>query len=306
MAGRKTSTAAAIPLVIALAGATTLPSSKSGLETRSRIAPTATALDIRKVPLDSVQQGWLQEHNPHGVPKSDHAGNWTVVVREGYTLQHNNVDLIADWVSYHLTKKYVNGAEKRPGTAAFRPEQLLPKGSRAELDDYAGWQGVYDRGHQCASGDSKGRGASVIRDSFFLSNMTPQSSQLNQLKWRLLEERIQKLADERGDLWVVTGPAFVDVDGDGVANYFVLGKNRVAVPTHYFKIVLAKTSVGFEAMAFLIPNEATKPDFEYDDHLVSIDRIERLTGFDFFSELDDADEKKLEKSAAVSTWELKK
>jgi DNA/RNA endonuclease G (NUC1) len=38
----------------------------------------------------------------------------------------------------------------------------------------------------------------------------------------------------------------------------LIGKNKVAVPTHYYKIVIAKANKPnkeFEAMAFLFPNE---------------------------------------------------
>ena len=206
-------------------------------------------------------------------------------MREGYSLSHNNHDLIADWVSCHLTRDFANGPETRPGSSAFKPDPLLSSGQRAELADYKGFQFVYDRGHQCASGDSKGRGTAVIRESFFLSNMTPQDSKLNQHKWRLLEARIQDLARDRGELWVITGPVFIDGDGDGFIEYFTIGTNEVAVPTHYFKIVYAEKHGQpdeLDAMAFLIPNEPMQQPFGH--YLVSIDHIEELTEYDFLED----------------------
>ena len=65
--------------------------------------------------------------------------------------------------------------------ALFKPDPLLPSDRRAQLDDYKGFKDIFDRGHQVASGDSKGRGKAVIRESFFfLSNMTPQSAKIKQ------------------------------------------------------------------------------------------------------------------------------
>ena len=60
----------------------------------------------------------------------------------------------------------MEGKEKRPGSIAFKPVPKLPVGRRAELTDYKGWNGVYDRGHQCASADSKGRGKTVEFENY--------------------------------------------------------------------------------------------------------------------------------------------
>jgi endonuclease G len=298
----RNTTAAAIPLIVALAGSTMLPMGDDGTGRRARVAQNARVLQFNLDSLDDDQQSWVAEHNPFGLPQTDHPGSWMLVVREGYTLAHNNVDLIADWVSFRLTREYASGTEKRPGSSAFKPDPLLLAGRRAELSDYKGWKGVYDRGHQCAAGDSKGRGRRVIRDSFFLSNMTPQASRLNQTRWRLLEQRIQNLAKARGELWLITGPVFVDEDRDGIVEYSVLGENQVAVPTHYFKIVVSYVpgdDKKLEAMAFLIPNEAID---DFGEFLVSIDEIEELTGFNFLMKLEDDVEKDLEDDAASQVW----
>src|SRR5687768_13675551 len=100
--------AAAIPLVIALAGTAGLPHRDPGQEVRVRAATTANRVSTSDLSLTDDQEAWLEEHNPWDIPQASHPGNWTVVVREGYTLAHNNVDLIADWVSFHLTKDYVS------------------------------------------------------------------------------------------------------------------------------------------------------------------------------------------------------
>jgi endonuclease G len=229
-----------------------------------------------------------------------------LIVRQGYSLAHNNVDLIADWVAYRLTREETEGTEKRPGDSAFKSDPLLPRGRRAERKDYQGWKDVYDRGHQCPANDAKGRGKGVMNDSFFLSNMTPQTSRLNQFKWRLLEDRIHKLAEKLGEVWVITGPAFVDDNDDGVIEYFVIGTNQVAVPTHYFKIVVARSQTDadkLQCMAFLIPNEAID-EHEFEEFLVSVDEIEKLTGFDFLPKLEPAAEDLLEASIAATVWSV--
>lgn len=293
--------AAAVPLLIALAATAPLPRS-SPESVRVRLARTQSPPQLSLEALSDEQRGWLAEHNPFGLPAANLPASWTLVVRRGYTLAHNNVDLIADWVSYHLTRDYVLGREPRPGSSAFRPDPLLAPNRRAELADYAGWNGVYDRGHQCAAADSKGRGAEVVLESFYLSNMTPQDSSLNRTKWRLLEEKVQKLALARGELWVITGPLFVDEDRDGVVEFFAIGPHHVSVPTHYFKVVVAHRPAAqeLEAFAFLVPNRATSEDFER--LLTSVDEIERLSGLDLLPALPDPQEEALESAVPAALW----
>jgi endonuclease G len=293
--------AAAVPLLIALAATAPLPRSSPEL-VRVRLARTQSAPQPAVEALSEEQRTWLAEHNPFGLPATRLPASWTLIVRRGYTLAHNNVDLIADWVSYHLTRDYVLGREARPDSSAFRPDPLLPPNRRAELDDYAGWNGVYDRGHQCAAADSKGRGPQVVLESFFLSNMTPQDASLNRTRWRLLEEKVQKLALARGELWVVTGPLFVDEDRDGLVEFFAIGPHHVSVPTHYFKIVVAhRPAAGeLEAFAFLVPNRSLNENFER--LLTSVDEIERLSGLDFFEALPDPQEEALESAVPTRLW----
>jgi endonuclease G len=53
-------------------------------------------------------------------------------------------------------------------------------------------------------------------------------------------------------------------------------------------------------IAFLMPHEnSNKPLYEF---VVSVDSIEKLTGIDFFPELDDSIEDKLEASSSYKGW----
>ncbi len=289
MNGRNAFTAA-VPLLIAMLGSVDLPQDPGDLARARRVAVTATSLLERADQLTVDELALLRAHNPFGVPTTARPGSWTLVVREGHTLAHNNIDLIADWVAFRLTREFVRGDERRPRSDAFAADETLRVGRRAELEDYEGWRNVFDRGHQAAADDQTGRGQRVITESFLLSNMTPQSASLNRGRWRVLEGDIQDLAEERGELWVITGPLFVDPDRDGIVEHLLLGVNHVSVPTHYFKIVVAPIAEGsgeHEVMAFLFPNRRAAGDAG--DHVASVDEIERLSGFDFLPDLEDED-----------------
>jgi endonuclease G len=292
--------AAALPVSIALLGGLLAPAHEShAIESPTAIRAAISA--AQNVPaLTDAEQAWDKENNPFGEPAYTVQRPHRVLVRRGYTLSHSPIDKISDWVAYHLTKQYAQGTEPRPGDEAFQPDPKLPEGQRAERADYRG--SGFDRGHQCPNADARGRGKKVVAESFLLSNMTPQEPKLNQVKWAELEDKIRGWAVEFGEVYVVTGPVFLDEAGEGIVKHRVIGKNRVAVPTHYYKIVLRRSAAGkLDALAFLIANKKMTGTFE--SHLTSIDEIERITGLDFFRELPDQVEDPLEADVAEVLWQ---
>ncbi len=216
------------------------------------------------------------EHLYWGFPPID----GQLIIREGYALLHDGNKKVPLWVSYHLTKEDLEGTTGR--TDNFRPDPKLPEGKRAELSDYKG--SGYDRGHMAPAGDMK-RSKKVMSESFYLSNMCPQEAGLNRYKWRILEEKTRGFTLAKGESWIITGPVFMDIDGDG--NKDCLGKigtNKVWAPTHFYKIIVTKNGE-IKAISFLMPNK--KPARDIEDYQVPIDSIEKITGLDFLSELPD-------------------
>jgi endonuclease G len=79
-----------------------------------------------------------------------------------------------------------------------------------------------------------------------------------------------------------------------------IGKEEVSVPKYFYKILLNESQGKYSMIAFLVPNEKSdKPLYEF---VVSIDSIEKITGIDFFSKLDDATENSLEKNGDYKEW----
>jgi len=223
------------------------------------------------------------EHLTWGLPSID----GQVIIREGYALLHDGNKKIPLWVSYHLTKEDLQGTTGR--TDNFRPDPEIPKGKRAELSDY--YKSGYDRGHMAPAGDMK-RSKKVMSESFYLSNMCPQEAGLNRYKWRILEEKTRVFTQVKGESWIITGPVFMDIDGDGKKDCLgKIGSNLVWVPTHFYKIIITKNGET-KAISFLMPNR--KPAGDIEDYQVPVDSIEKLTGLNFLSKLPDNIEDKIE------------
>ena len=257
-------------------------------------------------------QGQLHALCPLGMPEResgwDH-GPTVIVDRPGYVLEHSSLDKVPLWVCERIKKDHLEGSATRENSR-FKPDPQLRPGRRAELADYRG--SGYDRGHQAPAADFK-YSQDRMNDSFYLSNMAPQVGVgFNRHIWRFLEEDVRKAAENRGEVFVVTGGMFYDPDeespdtADGFVEYAVIGPNAVSVPTHFYKIVTAKNSSGqWETVGFVLENRAypRAPGAEYDfaPFVKAIDWIEDRTGINFMPLLDDDDpslEERLERNPA--------
>lgn len=217
-------------------------------------------------------------------------------VRQGYVLAQDARLKIPLWVQYELSVNDLNGSASR--TDDFRADTSIPFGARSELDDYSG--SGFDRGHMAPAGDMT-RSRKVMSDSFFLSNMSPQVGiGFNRQIWKNLEEAVRGWVAQRQTLTIITGPIF-SVEDDHVS-YEVIGPNKLAVPTHFFKIIVDTNSPDkVEALAFIMPNERLSGR-HYSEFLTTIDEIEKATGLDFLSALPKVVQGEVESVKAESVW----
>jgi endonuclease G len=215
--------------------------------------------------------------------------------RQGYALAEDGRLKIPLWVQYELSPGELEGPASRQEN--FRPDLSIPAGYRAELEDYQG--SGWDRGHMAPAADMT-RSDEVMGESFLLSNMSPQNSTLNRGLWANLEEAVRGWVRQRGTLTVITGPVFEPEQAR--VSYRLIGPHHVAVPTHFYKIVVdARNSSAVQALAFLVPNQAPGGR-DLQGFLTSIDRIEAVTGIDFLSELPDSQEAAVESRVAQGLW----
>ena len=222
------------------------------------------------------------------------------IARDGYVLLHSAEDKIPRWVAEYVTAAQLAGKATRGG---FAPDPELPEGERAELSDYRG--SGYDRGHCAPAGNY---GDQRLKDeTFYLSNMTPQNPKLNQQLWRELEDRTREWVATRGGAYEMTGGFFYDPaeedprTADGHVQYQWIGENRVAVPTHYYKIIIARhprTRV-YESIAFVAENKPYQRPFNFSALITSVDWIEERTGINFMPNLTKTDEARLEARTAT-------
>ena len=210
-----------------------------------------------------------------------------IVKHTYYTLAYSEADEQAYWVFYHLTPELINGAQSR--TDDFRADPSVSTGS-ASLDDYKG--SGYDRGHLCPAADMTLNKTSMS-ETFYLSNMTPQTHGFNAGVWSRLETKVREWALQYDGLYVVAGGILTEKLGS-------IGANEVTVPKRFYKVIYDEKN---GMIAFIIPNESSS--LTLDKFAVSVDEVEQLTGIDFFSGLDDKTENPLESDVNASNWDFK-
>ncbi|ODN41424.1 DNA/RNA non-specific endonuclease [Piscirickettsia litoralis] len=207
--------------------------------------------------------------------------------RRAYTVGYNYKTKQPAWVAFKLTGQSVSKRIKRHNQ--FMPDPTIPQKYRSELSDWK--KSGYDRGH-LASYASMDFNKESAKESFYLSNMSPQKAGLNRQGWARLESDVRFWAKYKGEVYVYTGPIF---QGKKIKT---IGKSKVAVPTSFFKIIYAPKQQ--QTIAFVMPNKRVAKN-KVADYRTNIQHIERLTGFKFLSALPATEQEKLS-STTSKMW----
>lgn len=211
-----------------------------------------------------------------------------LLYRLAYTVSYNLDNKIPNWVAWKETKQYANGKLKRTSSNAFREDEQVRK-PRASLEDYkhSGWS----RGHMYPAGDAKWS-KTAMYESFLLTNICPQDQKLNAGDWEEIESLCRQWAKRYGEIYIVCGPILDK-------NFSTIGKNKVAVPKAFFKVVLSMNPEP-KAIGFICENAPN--NFEIQDYVLSVDEVERIIGIDFFPFLEDSIENKVEAQSNLKLW----
>ncbi|NJX14820.1 DNA/RNA non-specific endonuclease [Tamlana crocina] len=224
------------------------------------------------------------ETNAYFLPSST---TGQVVHHDGYSLSYSETHEQAEWVAYELKKSHLSSTNhKRP---YFEIDEAVKTGA-AHWRNYK--NSGYDRGHLCPAGDR--RYTKQAHDETFLtSNISPQEHQFNSGIWNTLEQKVRYWASKYDGVFVITG----GVLKEGLET---IGEEQVSVPKQFYKVLIDANNGNPKMIAFLMPHQdSKKPLYEF---VVSVDSIEKLTGIDFFPQLDDTIENKLEASSSYKGW----
>lgn len=192
----------------------------------------------------------------------------TVKAREvcysGYALKHSGVTHTPLYSAEHLTRERMLQGKGLKRQSKFFSDPNIPASERAELRHYA--RSGYDRGHVAPSADMFDLQSQ--QECFSLANMVPQVPENNRGPWEGIESAVRKMAKDRGDIYVVTGPIFQGTNIQQIGG-------AVMVPTQMFKAVYDPQRQ--EAGAYLLDNTA-----DAQPHKISVAELEKIAGISIF------------------------
>jgi endonuclease G len=226
---------------------------------------------------------------PYGEP-ADQRG-LKLFVNKGYSVGYDDSLPSPRWSSYRVFP-YQDVHLERP--SSFKSDVRTT--ARVTTTEFV--RSGYDRGHLSPNyAISVCYGEEAQKETFLLSNIVPQLHALNAGLWKDLEQRIVRRYVERyGTVWVQVGPVFTEPAAQKVG--------RIPVPAAFWMVVSEydQDQRGLRAIAYLIPHEETWRDRELTRYVVSIRKVEALTGLDFFPKLPKATQDRLESTPAPRAW----
>ncbi len=224
-----------------------------------------------------------------------------LMVKEQYTLSYHRDRGIPNWTSWHLDTSWIGSTPRQDD---FRNDTTLPAGwYQVGSTAYSG--SGYDRGHMCPSGD---RTSSVPNNSatFLMTNMIPQAPTNNQQTWANLESYSRTVAGQGNELYIISG---------GSGSIGTINSGHVTIPEKTWKVIMvlpngendvSRVTASTRTIAVILPNTNNVVS-DWRQYRVSVDAVEALTGFDFFSNVDPAIQAQIESvtdNQIIAEWEL--
>lgn len=221
-----------------------------------------------------------------------------------YCLEFDTQAYHSRWVAFRFDATTRTQNTGRTQGDPFQDDPSLP--SQYWIGDGVFGSG-YDRGHLCASAD-RVYSSAANRQTFYMTNMSPQMSRFNQDYWVGFEGKVQDWGRSKSfsdTLYVVKGGT---VNPDQIKGTISRNGHKVVIPKYYFMAILKVKNGAYSAIAFWMEHKDYKmsniSNSEIASKVVTIDKLEELTGIDFFPNLPDAVEAKVEATVSTSAWGL--
>ena len=215
--------------------------------------------------------------NPSNAVADLQQGDNYLMEKPSFALSYNKDKGTPNWVSWHLADTWTGNL---PRTETFRADPAMsPDWYRVQSTDYSGSDFV--RGQMIPDTDRNNAASLPLnQETFLMSNVVPLS-QDNQAAWNDFDNYLHSLLPGN-EIYVVAGPA-------GAASTIASG--HVTVPTATWKVALvlpagendlARVTAATRTIAVIVPN-VDGIDHDWHSYLTTVDAVEALTGYDFFS-----------------------
>lgn len=245
--------------------------------------------DINTDFINEVKTKKKSKDPTNNIMKYGYPSHENIIKRKEYVLSYDYRLRQASWVMERLTNYQIqNSIESTDRTQCnFREDDEIPVMFRTNPSDYR--MSGFDRGHLAAAANHSFN-QDCLCETFFLSNVSPQiGKSFNGDIWEKLERYVRSLTKIYKVVYVCTGPLFLPTmndNGELYVNYKIIGSNQIAVPTHFFKVILGITNnEEYEVQSYIIANNDQNKEQSIFNYLVSIEEVELQSGLLFFQKI---------------------
>jgi endonuclease G len=171
-------------------------------------------------------------------------------------------------VKFQYNAQHDSGNQARAKNFKLDPD--VP--AKCQQTSTKGYGHGYDRGHQVPA-NHLDYSKTAIKQSNYMTNILPQTSQMNRGAWLLTEEIIECYRDI-DELLVIGGVIW----GNNPADDYFVQSHGVKTPDAFWKVVIRGTGQNEMAIAWIVPNSTDATKKNLDRYLVNIDELEKVTG----------------------------
>ncbi|XP_039491902.1 endonuclease G, mitochondrial [Drosophila santomea] len=243
---------------------------------------------ISYMTLSVAQNGHPQEKLEHvaRIMKYGFPGMDDIHVYKNFVLSYDRRNRIAHWVCEHVRDDCLMSRDQRTLNKpnAYMADTSIPATFSANMRDFKNtdWVG----GHMASPQNYKCDSVKFL-EAYKFSNIVPINRGLKNHIWFRLENYVREMALEYGSVHVYTGPMFMPqriTFRNWSVRYHVMGMNTVAVPTHFFKIIIREDRFNSELPimeGYVVPNTYVDKDMDLRSFLSDIRDIEHFAGLKF-------------------------
>ncbi len=225
------------------------------------------------------------------IPKMSNLNNDEVFIQHfmpdasdnrNYAMLYDKKLKMAYWVAYPLYNSILGSGNR---TDAWGYDPAVSTAFQPNL--FKGFQPTgYDRGHQLPSAD-RNLNTTQNKTTFYFTNMTAQVSRLNQGIWANLETKVRTWTAQCDTMYVVTG-AIPKTSTDNLLDFAQDNDGKdIAKPKYYFKALAMKKGSEYYTIAYKINNETPPSGVTFENYRLTVNDLEKATGFTFFPDLNE-------------------
>lgn len=212
------------------------------------------------------------------------------------------------WSCYQMHTGYTGSYNRVTDGKYYNDTENLDPGDYYSTDYIRG--SGYEHGHVCPNADRK-YSYMANYQTFYMTNMQPQYHKFNGYTnsgsdrgeglWVRMENQVRSWTPrEPTDTLYVCKGGTIDNEEQIIERL----RGRLIVPKYFFMACLVKNSMGYRAIGFWVEQKSTdwRDDEPLSAYTVTIDKLEELTGIDFFCNLPDDIENSVESTVALKAW----